>query len=123
MNATFESFVISRNSHYLTEYLDNFTASINPIVLNSWFHQAARLPGNWETNRNAWLQEYYQKYVPEEVRKGVDLTNQNLFPCVPEVKIPPTPAKDQQRSARLIPAIQRTYRTPAQEEINIIQQD
>lgn len=125
MDSTFQQFVIMRNSHYLTEYLDNYTASLNPDLLNRWFHQAARLPGNYEDDRNVWLQGYYEKYVPAEIRQGVKLTDKQLFPCIPNIKIPPTPAKNQQRQSRLLPAIRqatgRMYR--GSEEINIIQQD
>lgn len=106
MSATFERLVMTQNSGPLTDYLDNYHTCINPQHLNAWFHQAARLPGNYETNRNVWLQEYYEKYVPDDIRKGVRLTDQRLFPCLPEAKIPPAPSKDQ-RVSRLIPAIQQ----------------
>lgn len=131
MNATFERFILNRDSEALANYLDNYATSLNPDLLNSWFHQAARLPGNWETDRNAWLQGYYEKYVPSDVRHNVTLTDSSLFPPVLEGKtIPPTPAKDQQRTPRLPylwncpkQAPGQIWRSSAKDEIIIIQSD
>ena len=126
MNSTFQQVILLRNSRYMTNYLNNYATCLDPEILNRWFHQAAQLPGNYDddtgVHRNAWLQEYYKEYVSKKVRKDTNLTDRQLFPFVPEIKVPPAPDKDQQRTSLLLPttnqATGRIYRGP--NEINVI---
>lgn len=77
----FYDFVIDQDDVGLTNFLDDFGGDIPPETLNRWFQKAARLPGNWTktTDRNAWLNQYYQHYVPEDVRQDLQLTNRRRF--------------------------------------------
>lgn len=88
MDPAFKQFVLTQDSDGLTDYLDN--TPINADLLNMWFRQAARLPGNWTnerdengslrivTDRNAWLQTFYEKYVPDDIRQ-YELTDRRRF--------------------------------------------
>ena len=84
MEVTFLQLVIAEDSQGLTKFLDNNV--INANTLNRWFRKAARLPGNWMhsaecgmiSDRNAWLNVFYHKYVPDELRVD-ELTNRRRF--------------------------------------------
>ena len=82
MDPIFKQFILTEDSNGLTDYLDN--TPIESELLNMWFRQAARFPGNWneDHDRNAWLQGFYEKYVPDECRQ-YELTNRRRFQHVP----------------------------------------
>ena len=123
MNSTFNRFVLAQDGLSMTKYLDRYTSSLNLEMLDRWFHQAARLPGNCDNNRNTWLQEYYEKYVPLEVRKNVNLTDRQLFPSIPEIKIPITPDKNKKRPSSGREIRQVIHRRNYSQEITIVQRD
>jgi hypothetical protein len=81
MEFTFQQLVLSQNEEKLTDYLDKYASTLEPEQLKRWFYRAARLPGNWSGShdRNAWLQVFYEKYVPTEVRGELKLTNRRRF--------------------------------------------
>jgi len=81
MEFIFRQFVLSQNEEKLTDYLDKYTSTLDPEQLKRWFYRAARLPGNWSRlhDRNAWLQVFYEKYVPTQVRGELKLTNRRKF--------------------------------------------
>lgn len=88
MEPTFYELVIAEDTAGLSSFLDDIVNDIPPETLNRWFRKAARLPGNWtkeqgqpgfKTDRNAWLNQFYLQYVPEDVRGDVQLTNRRLF--------------------------------------------
>ena len=78
MDPIFERFIISEDTDGLIDYLND--TPILPDLLNMWFRQAARLPDNWndEHDRNAWLQAFYEQYVPDDIRQ-CDLTDRHRF--------------------------------------------
>lgn len=101
MDPAFKEFILAQDSDGLTDYLDNTPIDVN--LLNMWFRQAARLPGNWRIDkdengeskviydRNAWLQTFYEKYIPDDVRQ-YKLTNRRRFQrCLPEEQTQPEP--------------------------------
>lgn len=67
MSPRFVQLVLERNSKELLQYLDFIVKTTRPRTIDSWFRTAAMLPGNW--SRNAWLNLFYEIYVPEEFRK------------------------------------------------------
>lgn len=99
MDPLFKQFVLAQDGDALTDYLDN--TPIDAQILNMWFRQAARFPGNWSTergedgtrqitsDRNAWLQTFYEKYVSEETRQ-YPLTDRRRFQrCSSQDEMPP----------------------------------
>lgn len=86
----FYDLVIAEDTQGLIDFLDEVVHDIPPQTLNRWFQKAARLPGNWVrerdengimrtvADRNAWLNQFYLKYVPDDIREE-ELTNRRRF--------------------------------------------
>lgn len=86
----FYDLVLAEDTQGLSDLLNGIGRDIPPETLNRWFRKAARLPGNWVrernesgvmrtvSDRNAWLNQFYIKYVPADIRQE-ELTNRRRF--------------------------------------------
>lgn len=137
MDPVFKDLVLAQDSNGLTDYLDN--TPINVDLLNMWFRQAARLPGNWDSergpdgeriiinDRNAWLQTFYEKYVPDDVRQ-YKLTNRRRFQRhslpqeQPEIVVHQPDAREKPRG-RLLKTYPRSERERIIKDFNIQPED
>ncbi len=137
MDPSFKEFILTQDSNGLTDYLDNTPIDVN--LLNMWFRQAARFPGNWRIDkdengeskviydRNAWLQTFYEKYIPDDVRQ-YKLTNRRRFQrCLPEeaqvVVVQRQPDARAQSRGRLLKTYPRSERERIIKDFNIQPED